>query len=289
MTKYAHTMNATFNIRRQGLTIYRELLEKYPVILGTIGIILLTYIFIWVLSLLLGDNIIYAPARATSITSILTFICCLIPFILYKNENRRMEGTFYAVSPSSTLEKTVSMLVISSVIFPLLCTVLLLSLDSLLTLMPFEHGYRGELWSTLFSTRRYIDSAMKVLGAMNTPAESMDIVNQCYDMIKALSVPPVVGMALNQSFFIFLNMLFRRHKIGYTLLTFLCLGIISIAAAIILSITFYAKLNNSTDIDLEAFIRSFSTGYTLLVIILTYALPILFWVLTYIRIRRIQY
>ena len=37
-------MNATFNIRRQGLTIYKELQEKYSIILTTTGIVLMIYL-----------------------------------------------------------------------------------------------------------------------------------------------------------------------------------------------------------------------------------------------------
>ena len=41
------TMNATLSIHRLGLTIYKELQEKYMILLTTIGIILMTYLAIW--------------------------------------------------------------------------------------------------------------------------------------------------------------------------------------------------------------------------------------------------
>ena len=141
-------MNATFNIRRQGLTIYKELQEKYSIILTSTCIILMIYLAIWALNLIDGEPV-STVARAVTAATILSIIGCLAPFFLYKNENRRMEGVFYAVSPSSTLEKCISMLVICSVIFPLLSTVLLMSLDSLLTLMPFEASYSGSIWGCM--------------------------------------------------------------------------------------------------------------------------------------------
>lgn len=281
-------MNATFNIRRQGLTIYRELLQKYPVLLASIGILLLGYIFIWGLCLLSEDTI-GSSGRTAVVYSLISFTCCLIPFILYKNENRRMAGVFYAVSPSSTLEKTISMLIIVSVIFPLLSTVLLLSLDSLLTVIPLENGFRGSLWGSMFSPQQYMDSTMKLFGGLNVPADSMNIIDQSYDFMRKYAVPPIVGIAVNQSFFVFLNMLFRRHKIGYTLLTFLCLGIVFSILSVILSIVLFAHIESMSEIDVESMLNWLTTGYRLAVLIIVNVLPVVFWVLTYFRIRRLQY
>ena len=88
-------MNATFSIHRLGLTIYKELQEKYMIILTTIGIILMTYLAIWALNLIDGEPVT-AAARAASAATILSIIGCLAPFFLYKNENRRMEGDQHA-------------------------------------------------------------------------------------------------------------------------------------------------------------------------------------------------
>ena len=178
-------MNATFSIHRLGLTIYKELQEKYMIILTSIGIILMIYLAFWALNLIDGEPVSTA-ARAASAATTLSIISCLAPFFLYKNENRRMEGVFYAVSPSSTLEKTISMLVICSVIFPLLSTVLLMSLDSLLTLMPFEASYSGSIWGSMFSSKEYLDKITNILN-FNTDPMSIDMVNRMYDTINPLS------------------------------------------------------------------------------------------------------
>ena len=280
-------MNATFSIHRLGLTIYKELQEKYMIILTTIGIILMTYLAIWALNLIDGEPVA-AGARASSAATILSIIGCLAPFFLYKNENRRMEGVFYAVSPSSTLEKTISMLVICSVIFPLLSTVLLMSLDSLLTLMPFEARYSGSIWGCMFSSKEYLNTITSFL-QLNTDPMAIDFVNRMFDTIIPLVVPPIVGLALTQSAFVLLNMLFRRHKIGYTLLTLLGIWVIAIVIVVISAVSVFDNLQKNPDINPERIYQWLITLYKAAIVFCTYILPIACWILTYFRIRRIQY
>ena len=279
-------MNATFSIHRLGLTVYKELQEKYMPILTSIGIILMTYLAIWALNLIDGESVA-AAARAASAATILSIIGCLAPFFLYKNENRRMEGVFYAVSPSSTLEKTISMLVICSVIFPLLSTVLLMSLDSLLTLMPFEARYSGSIWGCMFSSKDYLDKITSIM-PFNTDPMSISLVNRMFDTVNPLSIPPIVGLVLTQSAFVLLNMLFRRHKIGYTLLTLLGAWVIAAVIMVISAVSFFDNLQNNPDIDPEHIFQWMITLYKVFSYIYC-ILPAVFWVLTYFRIRRIQY
>ena len=280
-------MNATFSIHRLGLTVYKELQEKYMPILTSTGIILMTYLAIWALNLIDGEPVA-AGVRASSAATILSIIGCLAPFFLYKNENRRMEGVFYAVSPSSTLEKTISMLVICSVIFPLLSTVLLMSLDSLLTLMPFEARYSGSIWGCMFSSKEYLNTITSFL-QLNTDPMAIDFVNRMFDTIIPLAVPPIVGLALTQSAFVLLNMLFRRHKIGYTLLTLLGIWVIAIVIVVISAVSVFDNLQNNPDIDPERIYQWLITLYKAAIVFSTYIFPIACWVLTYFRIRRIQY
>ena len=280
-------MNATFSIHRLGLTVYKELQEKYMPILTSTGIILMTYLAIWALNLIDGEPVA-AGVRASSAATILSIIGCLAPFFLYKNENRRMEGVFYAVSPSSTLEKTISMLVICSVIFPLLSTVLLMSLDSLLTLMPFEARYSGSIWGCMFSSKEYLNTITS-FPQLNTDPMAIDFVNRMFDTIIPLAVPPIVGLALTQSAFVLLNMLFRRHKIGYTLLTLLGIWVIAIVIVVISAVSVFDNLQNNPDINPERIYQWLITLYKATIVFCTYILPIACWILTYFRIRRIQY
>ena len=154
-------MNATFNIRRFGLNIYKELLEKYKLILGFWAVIVLVYLMIWGLTLLTGGNL-GTTGRGTLVATLLQFYCCLIPFLLYKNENRHVEGTFYGITPASTLEKTLTVFVIATLLFPALTSVLMLSLDSLLASMPTDGGFSGHIWKNIFTTSGFADNLFNI-------------------------------------------------------------------------------------------------------------------------------
>ena len=227
-------MNATFSIHRLGLTVYKELQEKYMPILTSTGIILMTYLAIWALNLIDGEPVA-AGARASSAATILNIIGCLAPFFLYKNENRRMEGVFYA-----------------------------------------------------FSSKEYLNTITSFL-QLNTDPMAIDFVNRMFDTMIPLAVPPIVGLALTQSAFVLLNMLFRRHKIGYTLLTLLGIWVIAIVIVVISAVSVFDNLQNNPDINPERIYQWLITLYKAAIVFCTYILPIACWILTYFRIRRIQY
>ena len=258
-------MNATFNIRRFGLNIYKELLEKYKLILGFWAVIVLVYLMIWGLTLLIGGNL-GTTGRGTLVATLLQFYCSLIPFLLYKNENRHVEGTFYGITPASTLEKTLTVFVIATLLFPALTSVLMLSLDSLLASMPTDGGFSGHIWKNIFTTSGFADDLFNI----DPSPEKTFILDRLYNTTPALFLNPYFGMLLSQSALIFMAMLFRTHKIGKTLLVICGVGfLVSVGA------TWLANW-------VENFVKT-------VMVFTCYVLPVVFWVLTYFRIRRIQY
>ena len=250
-------MNATFNIRRFGLNIYKELLEKYKLIL--------VYLMIWGLTLLIGGNL-GTTGRGTLVATLLQFYCGLIPFLLYKNENRHVEGTFYGITPASTLEKTLTVFVIATLIFPALTSVLMLSLDSLLASMPTDGGFSGHIWKIIFTTSGFADDLFNFAPS----PEKTFILDRLFNATPALFLNPYFGMLLGQSALIFMAMLFRTHKIGKTLLVICGVGfLVSVGAT-------------WSIVWIENFVKT-------VMVFTCYILPVVFWVLTYFRIRRIQY
>lgn len=279
-------MNATFNIRRFGLNIYKELLEKYKLILGFWAVIVLVYLMIWGLTLLIGGNL-GTTGRGTLVATLLQFYCALIPFLLYKNENRHVEGTFYGITPASTLEKTLTVFVIATLLFPALTSVLMLSLDSFLASMPTDGGFSGHIWKNIFTTSGFADDLFNFAPS----PEKTFILDRLYNTTPALFLNPYFGMLLGQSALIFMAMLFRTHKIGKTLLVFCGVGfLVSIGAT--WSIVETAKHLDETALciaDAEILARWVENFVKTVMVFTCYILPVVFWVLTYFRIRRIQY
>ena len=279
-------MNATFNIRRFGLNIYKELLEKYKLILGFWAVIVLVYLMIWGLTLLTGGSL-GTTGRGTLVATLLQFYCFLIPFLLYKNENRHVEGTFYGITPASTLEKTLTVFVIATLLFPALTSVLMLSLDSLLASMPTDGGFSGHIWKNIFTTSGFADDLFNI----DPSPEKTFILDRLDNATPALFLNPYFSMLLSQSALIFMAMLFRTHKIGKTLLVFCGVGfLVSIGAT--WSIVETVKHLDETALssaDAEILARWVENFVKTVMVFTCYVLPVVFWVLTYFRIRRIQY
>lgn len=279
-------MNATFNIRRFGLNIYKELLEKYKLILGFWAVIVLVYLMIWGLTLLSGGSL-GTTGRGTLVATLLQFYCALIPFLLYKNENRHVEGTFYGITPASTLEKTLTVFVIATLLFPALTSVLMLSLDSFLASMPTDGGFSGHIWKNIFTTSGFADNLFNI----DPSPEKTFILDRLYNTTPALFLNPYFGMLLGQSALIFMAMLFRTHKIGKTLLVICGVGfLVSVVAtwSIVATVKHLDEaVLNSMDAEILA---NWVENFVKIVMVFTcYVLPVVFWVLTYFRIRRIQY
>ncbi|HIZ86481.1 MAG TPA: hypothetical protein IAC04_08320 [Candidatus Coprenecus stercoravium] len=279
-------MNATFNIRRFGLNIYKELLEKYRIILGFWAVIALVYLLFWGMTLLFGSNV-GEYSRGTFAITLLQFYCCLVPFLLYKNENRHVEGIFYGIAPASTLEKTLTVFVILTLLFPALTTVLMLSLDSLLSVMPTEHGFTGHIWSTVFSSDRFMSGWI----SHQPSAEGQMLIDRMFEGIPGILLNPFLAMLLGQSTFVFFAMFFRTHKIGKTLLVICGAGFILTMGATISIVALANSLESEilNNIDQDIFITWMENFVKTVMVFTCYILPIIFWVLTYFRIRRIQY
>lgn len=279
-------MNATFNIRRFGLNIYKELLEKYKLILGFWAVIVLVYLMIWGLTLLTGGSL-GTTGRGTLVATLLQFYCSLIPFLLYKNENRHVEGTFYGITPASTLEKTLTVFVIATLLFPALTSVLMLSLDSLLASMPTDGGFSGHIWKNIFTTSGFADDLFNFAPS----PEKTFILDRLFNATPALFLNPYFGMLLGQSALIFMAMLFRTHKIGKTLLVICGVGfLVSVGA----TWSIVATVNHLDEAVLDSMdaeiLANWVENFVKTVMVFTcYILPVVFWVLTYFRIRRIQY
>ncbi len=279
-------MNATFNIRRFGLNIYKELLEKYKLILGFWAVIVLVYLMIWGLTLLIGGNL-GTTGRGTLVATLLQFYCSLIPFLLYKNENRHVEGTFYGITPASTLEKTLTIFVIATLLFPALTSVLMLSLDSLLASIPTDGGFSGHIWKNIFTTSGFADNLFNI----DPSLEKTFILDRLNNATPALFLNPYFSMLLSQSALIFMAMLFRTHKIGKTLLVICGVGfLVSVGAtwSIVATVKHLDEaVLNSMDVEILA---NWVENFVKTVMVFTcYILPVVFWGLTYFRIRRIQY
>lgn len=264
-------MNSIFNIKRFCLLLRKELTEKSFSIMMIPVYAIVAYLFIWAMTLLY-DSSLSADTRSSIIFCLFSIVVFLTPYIVYRNENRRLAGTFYAIMPASALEKLLSVILISTFLIPAISFVVLHSLDSLLTLMPFNRiGFHGNVWAMI--PRSFIPEATGI------PSMDSHIIN-----------PSAWATILSgSSVAVFLCFLFRRHKIGYTILLNCGIGILTF---ILITLLFIAIEKNTIACG-DTFTSYAGYSYVLIInaftITLTYVFPVIFYILTYFRIKRIQY
>lgn len=281
-------MNAYFQPSRFIGLLRQELMEKYRTllifILSSLGGYLGLYLFCLLFELDLG-----VQTRSVLYAVFFSFACLLIPYLIYRSANRREDGLFYALTPASTLEKTLSMLLICSLIFPLSFVLLTLSFDSILSWLPFRHGFQGHLWGIVlgdYSQLPILQSSLEVFRSLDIDTASTGL---WHNAVYGTSVVCL------------LNMLFRRHKIGYSILCYIgWVLLFSLITGVCSYLFFRSGLYMNLEIidgifysngrPAEAwFFRNFSGIVETFLFFNTYILPLIFWALTYLRIRRVQY
>ena len=154
----------------------------------------------------------------------------------------------------------------------------MLSLDSLLASIPTDGGFSGHIWKNIFTTSGFADNLFNI----DPSLEKTFILDRLNNATPALFLNPYFSMLLSQSALIFMAMLFRTHKIGKTLLVICGVGFL-VATVKHLD----EAVLNSMDAEILA---NWVENFVKTVMVFTcYILPVVFWVLTYFRIRRIQY
>lgn len=257
-------MNAIFSINRLSALVRKEIREKYPIILRLTIISLCCYIIFWLLSILMeqSPSVITRGSTVSFLFMIMTF---LTPYILYKRENQHLAGTFYAISPVSTLEKILSVFILCTILTPVIIFLSVHALDSLLTLFSSgAYGFHGNIWAGIGDVNHF-----------NIP--------ECVDEV--LVPNGYLGTLASQGIYVFLCMLFRRNKLGYSILLNIVAGIIGLVFAIVYFSHGLSAGWTEQNFDSDRIIRFANiwivTGY--------YVIPAVCWILTYLRIKRIQY
>lgn len=265
--------NSFFNGKRFGRTLskdFKSFFSSYTItLLSAIGV----YIFGWLLGGLSMKSLdmaagITAEARLSSILGWTALFTIIAVFVVYGRRNMPGYAIHSIMLPASTFEKFLSMLIILP-IFTFIIVFAGLSLtDALLSLFPFGNFETGTVFAAEGFWKTLLDMFLSTL--------------------------------LLQSYFVFCNMAFKRHKIGYSILIIICAGllfslilgfIVSSDSAIAIQIMDYISrvfdtiFANSDHIDPEQLGKAI--GNTIRTI--CYCVPVLFWGLTYHKMRVLKY
>ena len=265
--------NKTFSFNRFGKVLSKDVhdyFSKFSIALYTaLGL----YILFWLLSTIVvkvdvnSSNAMIVPSiRLNMAEAMFILYSIIVVFSVYGQKNMVGEGIHSIMLPASTLEKFLSMAVVTVVLNFVVMYASFLIVDTILAALPFGLFHCG----TVFSVNNFWHTFWETLWL------TFDI----------------------QSFFILMNMIFRKHKIGYSILVLIGIGILS---SILMTVLITANQDFAFQLGgaiSNGFSRTFSWGTdtrvdasTLDTILhwIDYFLPFIFWGVTYPVMRNQKY
>lgn len=177
---------------------------------GLAPLLILPALFVvsWLLSIVFGSTI-EATYRWSLLNSFTFLIMLFGVSYMYGVVNVPKKGMAFAMLPASNCEKFWSMMLYSLIVMPLINVVLGVVVDSVLWLLPFG-GFKEPIWD-----------ALRMPGNM---FEMDDIVVK--GSVGTFYLASLSSLVLSHSIFFFSNTIFRRHKIIYTILSLVAIGMV---------------------------------------------------------------
>lgn len=175
-------MNKIFNLRRFSKVLVKDLKEYYSKYGLSIFVFVGCYFGWWLICTIIDEGV--TMNERANFMHFIAIICIIIaPFKLYGDVNKQKEGVSFAILPTSSLEKLVSMMINCIVVTPILIYGLTYITDLVLSLLPFGE-FSGSLQFEFNHTEKYL-----------------------------------LGMVFFSSIFTFGNVLFQKRKASKTILS----------------------------------------------------------------------
>jgi hypothetical protein len=159
--------------------------------------------------------------RDTKISILMWLSLMIVPSRLYKNYNDSRKGVVLAMTPASSLEKFLSMILYCVVITPIVYLIGALFIDTILALKPGTNPYDGFIFSDFFSKNYESYREILSLGEEELNRSIYD-----YMLSKNHFIYKVIQILGFTSLFMFTNMLFKKRKLSKTIGILTLLGII---------------------------------------------------------------
>jgi hypothetical protein len=159
--------------------------------------------------------------RDTKISILMWLSLMIVPSRLYKNYNDSRKGVVLAMTPASSLEKFLSMILYCVVITPIVYLIGALFIDTILALKPGTNPYDGFIFNDFFSKNYESYREILSLGEEELNRSIYD-----YMLSKNHFIYKVLQILGFTSIFMFTNMLFKKRKLSKTIGILTLLGII---------------------------------------------------------------
>ena len=216
-------MNNTFNINRFGNVVRRDGMNYFPNFGWTLVVLWALPVILWFLTYISMETFDTGVIsnRTTTISTLMWLSLMIVPSRLYKNYNDSRKGVILAMTPASSLEKFLSMILYCVVITPIIYLIGALFIDTILALKPGTNPYDGFIFSDFFSKNYESYREMLSLGDEELNRTIFDhMLSKNHFVYKMLQI---LGFS---SVFMFTNMLFKKRKLSKTIGILTILGII---------------------------------------------------------------
>ena len=216
-------MNNTFNINRFGNLVRRDGMSYFSNYGWTLVVLWALPVILWFLTYISMETFDTGVIsnRTTTISTLMWLSLMIVPSRLYKNYNDSRKGVILAMTPASSLEKFLSMILYCVVITPIIYLIGALLIDTVLALKPGTNPYDGFIFSDFFSENYESYREMLSLGDEELNRTIFDhMLSKNHFVYKMLQI---LGFS---SVFMFTNMLFKKRKLSKTIGIPTILGII---------------------------------------------------------------
>ena len=216
-------MNNTFNIKRFGNVVRRDGMSYFQNFGWTLIVLWALPVIMWFLTYISMETFDTGVIsnRTTTISTLMWLSLMIVPSRLYKNYNDSRKGVILAMTPASSLEKFLSMILYCVVITPIIYLIGALLIDTVLALKPGTNPYDGFIFSDFFSKNYESYREMLSLGDEELNRTIFDhMLSKNHFVYKMLQI---LGFS---SVFMFTNMLFKKRKLSKTIGILTILGII---------------------------------------------------------------
>ncbi len=216
-------MNNTFNIKRFGNVVRRDGMSYFQNFGWTLIVLWALPVILWFLTYISMETFDTGIIinRDTKISILMWLSLMIVPSRLYKNYNDSRKGVVLAMTPASSLEKFLSMILYCVVITPIVYLIGALFIDTILALKPGTNPYEGFIISDFFSKNYESYREMLSLGDEELNRSIYD-----YMLSKNHFIYKVLQILGFTSVFMFTNMLFKKRKLSKTIGILTLLGII---------------------------------------------------------------
>lgn len=225
-------MNNTFSFNR-----FKNLLLKdgkmYIRNFGTSLIVwcCLNAIF-WIFNLLFGSSTM-PPVRFGMLCTWTALAMMMVPSKVYGNANLSREGVGFAMMPASSLEKFISMFIYCAIVTPIVVFFGGYLVDAFLSIFPFG-GFEKPI--RLYSINEIIQMFNDTEGVVR--AGEMDFPIEQVLPIGVMRTSLYAGIIQWSAIFMLGNMLFKKHKAGKTIASYLG---ISYLISMIMGLVFFNR------------------------------------------------